>query len=56
MRRIGFIEHRDIGSGPYTRFAAKAETQYWGVGFVVESWGLRLLFVWWHICIHLREE
>ena len=54
--RCNTIQHRSVGSGPYTRFAAKAETQRWGVGLVVEEWGLRILCIYWHICIHFGEE
>ncbi len=28
----------------------------YGLGFWVESWGLRIYLIWWHLCIHLNKQ
>lgn len=36
------------------RFACAIGNHSWNLGFVVHTWGLRVMLGWWHICISFR--
>lgn len=35
-------------------FALRLNFAQWYLGFAIEDWGVRLMFVWWHVCVPWR--
>lgn len=49
--------HPRVFQGYSDVFAAVIETPTWGFGFRIHTWGLRVLFCRWHLCIgSIREK
>ena len=28
--------------------------KWYDLGFQIHEWGLRFMFIWWHVCIHFK--
>lgn len=37
-----------------TKFIMGIGAGYYYLGIEVHDWGLRIMLIWWHICVHAR--
>lgn len=49
---ISTIKSRMVGNGNRRFFVAEIGSDPWHVGICVYDWGVRLMFIFWHVCIH----
>jgi hypothetical protein len=53
--RVGFIESRYVCSDSH-KFTINVGYKHYVLGIIIYDWGVRIMLIWWHLCIYITNE